>query len=399
MEQDFNQLLEELLKTDNSILPLVLRLGLSGLRTQLDEALNLYAEDPGKSVCQELIDKLNLFLESHPLDGAPEKISPVFPSSRPEGSPEDKENLPPGSGQESINLDDYFEPVPECKLMHIGEALSQGLSNYIGPQYQFKSTNDADLWNEMQCMLLRVPEREANTWREQIWQQVNEIGALENKRSRRALPFTRNENLYSGLKGSIEASGWRLSKQPNFDGELGFLDGVVSTYLKFIDKLDSSNLYHALGSIDLFDVKSLKSEEEKVKYKTALTKRFQYLLQKQKKVDADPVSALRTALDLDEAINSLIYVPLVDRYSWWGKLQQEARDKLEYWVEKVRHAGYDVQIRYLWGTYADVYKEKLSKNDLELDIGGVPGDVSACLRVYAKIKDEVLPGRVIWHPS
>ena len=37
-----------------------------------------------------------------------------------------------------------------------------------------------------------------------------------------------------------------------------------------------------------------------------------------------------------------------------------------------------------------------TKDDLELDSGGIPGEVSACLRVYAKIDEEVFPGRVLF---
>lgn len=92
---------------------------------------------------------------------------------------------------------------------------------------------------------------------------------------------------------------------------------------------------------------------------------------------------MRARLDLDEAIYSLVYLPPADRYSWWGKLQQEARRTLDQVVEKARHAGYQVQIRSLWGTYADVYT--WSKDDLRLDISGVRGEVSACLRVYGML--------------
>jgi hypothetical protein len=89
-----------------------------------------------------------------------------------------------------------------------------------------------------------------------------------------------------------------------------------------------------------------------------------------------------------------VYLPTSDRYSWWGKLQLEARRTLDPAIERARKAGYQVQIRPLWGTYADIFN--WSKDDLQLDIGGVRGEVSACLRVYAKINDEVLPGRVLF---
>jgi hypothetical protein len=177
------------------------------------------------------------------------------------------------------------------------------------------------------------------------------------------------------------------------DGEIDLLAGVVSICLKFIE-LDLS-LHHALKSVDRFGVRSLNDEREKSKYITALIDRFRRVQTTADNVD--PVVALRARLDLDEAIHSLVYLPCVDRYSWWGKLQQEARRTLDQVVEKTRDAGYHVQIRPLWGTYADVFN--WSKDDLQIDIGGVRGEVSACLRVYAKINDEVLSGRVLFRSS
>ena len=114
-------------------------------------------------------------------------------------------------------------------------------------------------------------------------------------------------------------------------------------------------------------------------------------------LDTDIILSLRARLDLDEAIHSLTYLPCVNRFSWWGKLQQEARRTLEAAAQQARQAGISVQIRPLWGTYADVYP--FSKDDLQVDIGGVAGEVSACLRVYAKINDEELRGRVLFRSS
>ncbi|ARV62793.1 hypothetical protein BZZ01_01160 [Nostocales cyanobacterium HT-58-2] len=383
------QHLSKLLEIDNSNLAWVLRLSLHGLRTQLQEALKTAPTDPGSRACQELLRELDILLERVSYQESLSEETIFFT-------------------EDSSSWEDVLEPVTnelksELKLRQIREALlsDRELLNHID-HYQFLSTNDNDLWNEMQHLLLRVPEKVAHAWQERILTEVSQLGATEDKRAYLSLPFTRNESIYPALTGKVRATGLCLSDQVDFDPrlmvetcgeELDLLAGVVSICLKFIE-LDSS-LHHALKSVDRFGVRSLNDEREKSKYVTALIDRFRRV---QTTADnADIAVTLRARLDLDEAIHSLVYLPCADRYSWWGKLQQEARRTLDQVVEKARHAGYQVQIRPLWGTYADVFN--WSKDDLQLDIGGVRGEVSACLRVYAKINDEVLPGRVLFRSS
>jgi hypothetical protein len=379
------QHLSKLLEIENSNLAWVLRLGLHGLRTQLQEALKMAQTDPGNSVCEELLRELDIFLE---VANAQKLVC--------------EETKAPE--EEDASWEDVLEPVAgDLKLKPIGEALlvERELINYIG-QYELHSTSDTDLWNEIQHLLLRVPEKLAHTWREYLVKAISQIGIVEDKESYLSLAFTRHECIYPGLNGKVKASGLWFSDRVGFDsrltversgGELDFLAGVVSTCLKFIDT--DPSVHHALKSVDRFGIRSLNSDSEKSKYITALIDRFRRV---QATTDStDLAVALRARLDLDEAIHSLVYLPCCDRFSWWGKLQQETRRTLDSVVEKARQAGHQVQIRPLWGTYADVFN--WSKDDLQLDIGGVPGEVSACLRVYAKIDDEVLPGRVLFRSS
>ncbi|MBR8833107.1 MAG: hypothetical protein DSM106950_03435 [Stigonema ocellatum SAG 48.90 = DSM 106950] len=378
------QPLSKLLEIDNSNLASVLRLGLYGLRTQLQQALKTAAIDPGSSACEELLRELDILLE---------------PTTQVEFLSEEVLSV-----ENNSLWEDVLEPVTgdELNLKHVTDALvgDSELLNYIG-EYQFYSTNDADLWNEMQRLLLRVPEKVACAWRSRTLQEVSQVGIQEDRRCLSSLPFIRDELLYPGLTGKVKATGLCLSEEVDFDsrlmvekrgGELDLLASVVSTCLKFIEQ--DSCLYHALKSLDRFGVRSLSLDAEKHKYIIALVERFHRV---QATADAEPTTALRARLELDEAIHSLVYLPTCDRYSWWGKLQQEARRTLDAVVERARDAGYQVQIRPLWGTYADVFS--WSRDDLQLDMGGVRGEVSACLRVYAKINDEVLPGRVLFRSS
>jgi hypothetical protein len=97
---------------------------------------------------------------------------------------------------------------------------------------------------------------------------------------------------------------------------------------------------------------------------------------------------------MDEAIHSLVFIPPVERYSWWGNLQKESRRLLRKVADKAVKSGNDVRLKQLSGLYADVCE--LSKDDLQLDCGGTPGEVLTCLRVYARINQQEYPGRVIF---
>ena len=375
--------LNKLLDTKNSKLAWLLRLKLLGLRTELQEALKTEVSDPGSSACRELLQELDVILNSHNGSNNTEEDSlwsDVFEPVKNQSLPQ----LP-----KKIQL----KPIAENILQH------KELSPYIG-EYNFYNNDDAQLWNEMQRLILRVPQTQADKLRSQISSQLITLSTTEDTASLQQLPFPTSEHIYSGLKGNIQASGLCFSNTIDFDErlqtqrsgtELDILAGVVSTCLKFIEV--DPHLHHALRSVDRFGVRSLRLAD-KSKYIAALIERFNKV---KVTFNTNNLIALRARLDLDEAIHSLTYLPCVDRFSWWGKLQQEARRTLDTAAQQARQAGINVQIRPLWGTYADIYP--FSKDDLQIETGGIPGEVSACLRVYAKINDEILPGRVLFRSS
>lgn len=201
------------------------------------------------------------------------------------------------------------------KLQLVAESLlaEQELSYYIG-ECQFCSSNDSDLWNEMQRLLLRLPDKIACLQQKRILAQVSELGAWEDCMLVQQLPFYRHEHVYCGLQGDIKASGLCLSTQVNFDPrlqmqrtgtELDIWAGIVSVCLKFIEM--DVNLHHTLKSVDCFGIRSLNLESERLKYTSALLDRFHRVLATA--VSADAVTAVHARLDLDEAIHSLVYLP------------------------------------------------------------------------------------------
>ena len=87
----------------------------------------------------------------------------------------------------------------------------------------------------------------------------------------------------------------------------------------------------------------IQNQNRKLIYIEALSDRFQRIQKAEE--NAYPLLTLRAWIDIDEAIHSLIFVPPAERYSWWGKLQQESRRILKKVADRVNNAGYEVRIR------------------------------------------------------
>ncbi|MCL2933270.1 MAG: hypothetical protein MGG11_13760 [Trichodesmium sp. MAG_R03] len=425
--------LRNLLNQKDSDLALVLRLSLRGVEAQLKEAIAKYTTDPGFQECQALLKELDSLLEPS-LEPTPineEKIQETNSSLAKDSGLDDPFEPISSPSENEVNslLEPSFEPIPKkedktqetnssleddpfepitsssenkLKLIHLREALvaDNKLSEYVG-SVELNSHNDSDLWQEVQFLLLRLPELKANRWRKRAFELAFEVGGEKNERSLILLPFTKDKIVYPGLTGKLEAKGLCLSTQEKLDpqltqknlqGELLFFAKVISLYIKFIE-LDPQ-IYHAFKTVDRFGVRRLSLDlDQKSKYINTLLDRFQQAVTIEK--SGDILKILHARIDLDEAIHSLVYVPPVDRSSWWGKLQKKCRDILTVSIKtRAEKAGHKVEFRPLWGSYADILNR--SKDDLELDSGGTSGEVLACLRVYTKIQGEVLPGRVLF---
>ncbi|MEH2150940.1 hypothetical protein [Nostoc sp.] len=361
------QHLRQLLKIENSELAQLLRFSLYGLEATLNQARTELPLDPGSKICDDVLQELHNLL--HP--------------------------APPQQNT------DWEDPPDELKLNHLREAFNSDseLSYYLGNS-QLQSQTDSDLWNEIQRKLLRLPEDLAASWQQRTLDLAQKVGAIADNSNLFQLPFIRDEIIYPGLSGTVQTQGLSLYQQALSNSQI--IQGNASDlpaaflflYMNFIE-IDP-DLHHALKSVFSFDVVSLHSKpEQRHQYIDALSDRFQRTQKAEK--NTDPLSILRAWIDMDEAIHSLIFVPPAERYSWWGKLQHESRRILKKVADEAINAGNEVRIRQLSGLYADICA--LSKDDLQLDCGGIPGEVLTCLRVYARINQEESPGRIIFRSS
>jgi len=107
------------------------------------------------------------------------------------------------------------------------------------------------------------------------------------------------------------------------------------------------------------------------------------------------VDALAALIEIDEAINSLTHRPPSVPGSWWAQVRQQSRRIVTRSAGALRDGGADLEVLPLGLRYGDV-RDFTRGNDVPSRSGGQPGDVLACLRLWARIESKTMPGRVIY---
>jgi hypothetical protein len=255
--------------------------------------------------------------------------------------------------------------------------------------------SDEEIWNEIQRLLLRTPADVAEEWRKRCMTLVSQLGARADFVRAEALPLGHDEVIYPGLSGSVEATGLRSALSCPLDprvpeppdGDLRFLAGVISACLWFSEH--DPNLHHCLRSVFRFGVPRLSGDQQQ-RYLAELLRLWERV-----RAAAPGGHGPKGRLDLDEAVHSLVYQPPADPTSWWGRLQARARETLFQARDRAVQAGCQVHLQLLGGSFAEI--SRLAPDSLQVDYG-VPGEVTVCLRVWARIEGEELKGRVLYRP-
>jgi hypothetical protein len=355
-----------------------LRWGLCGLRASLQAALDDGPDEPGCEEVRGLLSELDSLLEP-----AGAFSGPALPVDEPAPAVPDSETAPrllPLA--QAIAADSRF-PVP-------GKGLRQS------PGAGVREDKDDAIWNGVQRLLLRVAPELAAEWRHRCLAFADKVGARPDDHQTVVLPLGRDETIYPGLTGAVQAVGLRSTAaapldprvpEPS-DPDLRFLAGVTSAYLWFIEQ--DPCLHHCLQSVFRFGLAPLVGDQQP-RYRAELLRRWE-------RVGSAPRTTatkqgLKDHLDLDEALQSLVYQPLAHARSWWGCLQSQARDVLFQARDRAIRAGCNVHLQLLGGTFAEV--NRLAPDSLQVDFG-IPGEVVSCLRVWARIDGEELKGRVLY---
>jgi hypothetical protein len=363
--------LASLLARPDSRAAQALRWALHGLRASLQAALREVDADAGGQDLRAVLSELDPLL-----DRGRDEAVPMLPASGP------AERLPDAGGEGP-------------RLLLLARAVAEDARFQAELRRQSVRTDgDDEIWNDVQRLLLRVPPGTAEAWRRRCLDFAVEAGGRPDESVAAVLPLPKDEATYPGLTGAVQATGLRSSSAARLDPRLAApgdggpraLAGVVSACLWFIEH--DPHLFHCLKSVFRFGLTPLAGEQRE-RYISELLRFWERV----RAGGHGTKEQIKARLDLDEAIHSLVYQPPAAPDSWWGWLQAQARATLFAARDQTARAGCPVHLQALGGSFAEI--NRLAPDSLQVDFGS-PGDVCACLRVWARVDGEELKGRVLY---
>lgn len=388
------------------------RAGLIGLRAMLDDAAGRCSpDDASLAPGRDLIAQIDALLAAPEQADEPAGDAAATP---PGAAPEPTVNS--ATGQASPV--DVPQAHPDQALNALAAALADApeLAEYLDPATlaMLRSPPRPDagpagepsagpelIWRMLHLCLLRLPEQLADGWRRKAADLATEPTA---QAAWQILPGEADAILVPPRAAAAE--GIRTSPQAALDAEVlaavGPASGWPAEHAADIAELARLSSL-VLGFMTLDD--NLVVCLESVLFKGA--KRLDDRLRQQYRVDllarlreyarSEPASAaaLAALIEIDEAINSLTHRPPAAPGSWWAQVHQLSRRVATRAASALRDRGTDVDVLPLGLGYADV-RDFTRGNDVASRSGGKPGDVLACLRLWARIEGKTTPGRVIY---
>jgi hypothetical protein len=369
----------------DSVLATVLRGGLIGLRAALQDAADRDSRDPGTAASQEVLDWLDDLL-SDSQRGRATRSQAEAASAR----------LPPAW---SAFLDSL------TKNPQVARQFDPDTIRTWQTRSAESDAGSADLWRAMQLRLLRLPEPLARRLRGELWDIAAqppsadpwlEVGPEE----------PGGEILLASFDGN--GAGVRTAADPQLDDEvldsLGDLRGSAGSLPAEATELAQiCSAMLAVSSVDddlwlclesLQFTRSVRLDEDG---RRRLRREVAGRLRQFARYPPGSAEAVRALLAVDEAVHAVVHLPVAARGSWWDRLWHRSRVLVEQQAARACEAGQKVEVRPLILGYQDIKGQ--TANDVAVDIGGQPGDVLACLRMYGRIAGQELPGRVLYRAS
>jgi hypothetical protein len=262
------------------------------------------------------------------------------------------------------------------------------------------------IWRALHLCLLRLPEQVSAQWRGKTaaLSAPAEIAA----EAWRRLPGEHRATLVpvrATPEGTLLAGGIQTAPDAVVDEEV--LAAVRGHGTGAQDRGDAaelarlSSLLLALTALDENLVLCLESVH--FKGSTRLDDKIRQLygtdllgrLREYARSEPGSAASLEALIEVDEAVNSLTHRPPAAVGSWWDQIRQQSRRMVDQSVSALKARGTDVEVMQLSLRYRDV-RDLTSGNDVASRSGGEPGDVLACLRLWARIGGKTVLGRVMY---
>src|SRR5260370_6440775 len=283
---------------------------------------------------------------------------------------------------------------------------TQSLSALSRPPEGSKDGADA-IWRALHLCLLRLPEQASAQWHGKT--AALAAPAESTAEAWRRLPGERQAPLVpvrATVERTLAAEGVQTSPDAPVDDEVLAALGIhgtgahdrgsdaaelarLSSLLLALTALDE-NLVLCLESL-LFQGSRRLDDKLRRLYRTDLLGR----LREYARSEPGSAAGLEALIEVDEAINSLTHRPPAAVGSWWDQVRQQSRRMVDRSVSALKTRGADVEVMPLSLRYRDV-RDLTTGNDVASRSGGEPGDVLACLRLWARIGGKTIPGRVMY---
>lgn len=169
---------------------------------------------------------------------------------------------------------------------------------------------------------------------------------------------------------------------------------VASALLWFLD--EDPNLVHAWACLHRFGLSPLGDAQRVARYRKALIQRFESLQLAQ---EQGSVANLVTAwCELDEAVQSVFYEPVPHALSSFNSIARASHDCIGLLRGTASEAKISLHIQVPTGLYSECRGLSDPSSDVDLRVGGEPGEIVRCLRVYMKLNRNVTLARLAYRP-
>jgi plasmid stabilization system protein ParE len=365
--------LEQLLNSDPSVLTRLAHAAVAGLATTLEKARNAFPGDPAAEKARLASVYLrNLLAEAalSPHGGEPGSLSPASPADESQASSSES---------------------PWEALLRSWARTSEW-NKWIG---QVKPIPPEQLPKALWLLTHRLPPDVARKWQED-WKNLN-----KNPQSSSAQVISvagpADLLLCPQLPDGSPAVRMSFAAEPDsrlacrsFHPLVRQMALVASALLWFLDQ--DPTLVHAWAYLHRFGVSSLADPQRAARYRNALVQRFESLQQAEEQGN---VPGLITAwCELDEAVQSLFYEPIPHNLSAFNSIARASHDCISLLRSQASQAGISLHIQVPTGLYSQIQGLSDPLDDVDLSVGGQPGEILRCLRVYMKLNQTVTLARL-----